>query len=621
MESLIIAFNKLNNKLNKTVFQSDIETIVKDIIEDAESNRNPETIRDLFTLIFHKRNCHIGGEGYRNVSYLLLLEVYKYYPKTVCSLIELLPLYGCYKDYFEIWKAICKMELTDYERYETYNPLIMSIVAKIKNQLTNDAKEETISLLAKWMPREGTHYDKQCFWYSSQPIQNTKPIPIFNLVFYLAHIINGRLPQNITKKSTNMVFMKYRKLISSLTKKLNIPEVLMCANKYSEIEFEKVYFKAMVNYTKSFLNEKSFNIIDKEYWKARGHLEYPPIPPTIEQLEHPGDRFPEKYDRITARNNLINQIKEGTLKLNGKHIYLERIIECMNGEITTKSIKEVLKLEWKLKKQSIINANESYQSINLFNCIPMIDISTSMYLENYSMNHTNINVALGYGLMATELQHQEQLQYAISFTNPPTIINFDNDDDFEARQDKIFKVSSSTPENKKINYATQFNKAIELILEVCIKNKIENDDIPNLFVMTDNHFDIMNMDLDETNPNTNIKTNPNPEQKWKDVYQVLKTKWMEAGYDRVPTINYWNLSYDGNNKPTITEDREYPGIKMIRGFSHLMSKYILYGNEEFITPSDPIEKFRKAIDQEIYKPIYQTVINSTEKLLNYKYNF
>ena len=616
MESLIIAF-----KLNKKVFQDDIETIVKNIIDDAELNRNPETIRDLFTLIFHKRNCHIGGEGYRNVSYLLLLEVYKYYPKTVCSLIELLPLYGCYKDYFEIWKAICKMELTDYERYETYNPLIMSIVAKIKNQLTNDAKEETISLLAKWMPREGTHYDKQCFWYSSQPIQNIKPIPVFNLVFYLAHIINGRIPQNITQKSTNMVFMKYRKLISSLTKKLNIPEVLMCANKYSEIEFEKVYFKAMVNYTKSFLNEKSFNRIDKEYWTARGNLEYPPIPPTIEQLEHPGDRFPEKYDRITARNNLITQIKEGTLKSNGKHLYLERIIECMNGEITTKSIKEVLKLEWKLKKQSIINENESYQSINLFNCIPMIDISTSMYLENYSMHHRNINVALGYGLMTTELQqqeHQEQLQYAISFTTPPTIINFDNDDDFEARQDKIFEVSSSTPENKKINYATQFDKAIELILEVCIKNKIENDDIPNLFVITDNHFDMMNMDLDETKTKTNTTTT---EQKWKDVYQVLKTKWMEAGYDRVPTINYWNLSYDGNNKPTITEDPEYPGIKMIRGFSHLMAKYILYGNEEFITPSDPIEKFRKAIDQEIYKPIYKTLILSTEKLLNYKYNF
>ena len=613
MTSLIIAFNKLNKK----VFQYDIETIVKDIIDDAESTRNPETIRDLFTLIFHKRNCHFGGEGYKNVSYLLLLEVYKYYPQTICSVIKLLPLYGCYKDYFEIWKAICKMELSDYQRYETYNPLIMSIVAKIKKQLTQDMKEETISLLAKWMPREGTHYDKQCFWYSSQPIQNIKPIPIFNLVFYLAHIINDRIPQNITQKSTNMVLMQYRKLVSSLTNKLNVPEVMMCKNKYSEIEFDKVYFKAMVNYTKSFLNEKSFKTVDKEYWTARGNLEYPPIPPTMEQLEHPGDRFPEKYDRITARNNLIDKIKKGTIKTNGKHVCLEKIINCLNGEITTKSIKEFVKLEWKLKKESIIDANESEQLVNLFNCIPMIDVSKSMYLANYGIENLNVNIAMGFGLMATELQphKKSRSQYAISFTTPPTIINFENEEDFEARQDKIYEVSTSSPENKKINYATQFDKAIDLILEVCIKNKIENDDIPNLFVITDNHFDMMNMNnfMDETNTET--------KEKWIDVYQVLKTKWMEAGYDRVPTINYWNLSYDGNNKPTITEDPEYPGIKMIRGFSHLMSKYILYGNEEFMTSTDPIEKFRKAIDQEIYKPVYETLILSTEKLLNYKFNF
>ena len=175
MTPLVIAFNKLN----KNILKQDIDKCVKDIIDEADKTKNPEIIRDLFTLIFHKRNCHIGGEGYRHISYLLLLEVYKYYPSTISNIMNLLPLYGCYKDYFEIWKLICKMKLTDYERYDIYNPLINSIVANIKKQIHIDLKEEKISLLAKWMPREGTHYDKQCFWYSSKPqeqqIQHQQP--------------------------------------------------------------------------------------------------------------------------------------------------------------------------------------------------------------------------------------------------------------------------------------------------------------------------------------------------------------------------------------------------------------------------------------------------------------
>ncbi len=612
MTPLVIAFNELN----KNILKQGIEKCVKDIIDEADKTNNPEIIRDLFTLIFHKRNCHIGGEGYRHISYLLLLEVYKYYPSTISSLMNLLPLYGCYKDYFEIWKLICKMKLTDYERYETYSSLINSIITNIKKQIDIDLKEETISLLAKWMPREGTHYDKQCFWYSSKPQppqlsqsnenkEIIKPVSVYNAVFYLAHIINGRIPLNITKKSSNLMLMKYRKIISSLTKKLNIPEVMMCANKYSEIEFNKINFRSMNKYTKSFLNEKSFKKMNKEHTIAI--MDSEPIPVVLDVIDHPGDRFPNKEDRIITRINLINQIKDGSLNLTGKYISMENVIDCLNGDFTTKAIKEVLKLEWKKKKESIKDEEQTNQIVNLFNCIPMIDVSQSMCIENDSFNHINFNIAMGYGLMASDLQTPSitQSQYAISFTSPPRIIEFNVDDDIEVRQEKIFEASD------KKNYMTQFDKAIDLILEICIKNKIDNDDIPNLLVLTDNIFDFMNMEEDETKS----------QKKWIEIYSELKAKWNEAGYDRIPTINYWNLSYDGKNKPSITESDDYPCIKIIRGYSNVLSKYILYGNEKFMSSMTPNEKFRNAIDQEIYKPVYQALINSTEKLLNFKYNF
>ena len=405
------------------------------------------------------------------------------------------------------------------------------------------------------------------------------------------------------------MLMKYRKIISSLTKKLNIPEVMMCANKYSEIEFNKINFRSMNKYTKSFLNEKSFKKMNKEHTIAI--MDSEPIPFVLDVIDHPGDRFPNKEDRIITRINLLNQIKDGSLNLTGKYISMENVIDCLNGDFTTKAIKEVLKLEWKKKKESIKNIKEEDQTnqiVNLFNCIPMIDVSQSMCIENDSINHINFNIAMSYGLMASDLQTpsitQSQSQYAISFTTPPRIIEFNVDDDIEVRQEKIFEASD------KKNYMTQFDKAIDLILDICIKNKIDNDDIPNLLVLTDNIFDFMNMEEDETKS----------QKKWIEIYPELKVKWNEAGYDRIPTINYWNLSYDGKNKPSITESDDYPGIKMIRGFSNVLSKYILYGNEKFMSSMTPNEKFRNAIDQEIYKPVYQAVINSTEKLLNFKYN-
>ncbi len=620
MTSLVFAFNELNKNIKK----SGIEKCVRDIINEADKTKNPEIIRDLFTLIFHKRNCHIGGEGYRHISYLLLLEVYKYYPSTICQMIDILPLYGCYKDYFEIWKLICKMKLTDSERYDTYNPLITSILLAIKKQINSDMKEEKISLLAKWMPREGTHYDKQCFWYSlyyknekevkevkeekedKEEKETVKSLKVYNAVFYLAYIINNKFSHIHTKKSTNVVLMKYRKMISSITKKLNVPEVMMCANKYSEIEFNKINYKSMNKYTKSFLNEKSFKDMNTEHTMALLNSE--PLPIILDIVDHPGDRFPNKEDRIITRVNLINQIKDGSLNLCGKYISLESVIDCLNGDFTTKAIKEVLKLEWKKKKESIKEEeNNTGNHINLFNCIPMIDVSDSMRVEKYNSNNVNFNIAMGYGLMASELQTptSKQTQYAISFTSPPSIIEFNVEDDIEIRQNKIIEVSS------KKNYMTQFGKAIDLILDICIKNEITNDDVPNLFVLTDNTFDFMNINEDE-----NI-----PSKKWIEIYQELKAKWNDAGYDRIPMINYWNITYDGNNKPSITEFMDYPGIQMIRGFSNVLSKYILYGNDKFISSITPYERFRQAIDQEIYKPVYQAVINSTEKLLNYKYNF
>jgi hypothetical protein len=48
---------------------------------------------------------------------------------------------------------------------------------------------------------------------------------------------------------------KYRKTVSELTSYLELPEVLLCAQREDEINFQKVASKATLLLTKTFLNE------------------------------------------------------------------------------------------------------------------------------------------------------------------------------------------------------------------------------------------------------------------------------------------------------------------------------------------------------------------------------
>ena len=63
-----------------------------------------QQIRDLFVMMFHKRQMREGGEGQKMVFYSMMLAIYDYYPNTICDIIKgkLIPHHGYYKDYFNL---------------------------------------------------------------------------------------------------------------------------------------------------------------------------------------------------------------------------------------------------------------------------------------------------------------------------------------------------------------------------------------------------------------------------------------------------------------------------------------------------------------------------------------
>jgi len=531
------------NKLLRGISTESISNLVNDIIKTNDK----DMIKDLFVLIFHKRYCR-GGEGEKLLSYHLILETYNHYPNIICKLIKLLPLYGYYKDYFEMWKIICELKIDDQTRFSKYQPLISAIVSDIKDQLKSN---DTVSLLAKWMPRENSHYARLCYWYVSSSEK-------IDLVTYLASMLNNVIPDLRNVKGNKWYLMKYRKLISELSKKLNVSETLMCANKYSEIQYEKVASKAMKNYTKAFLNEK--------------------IKSTAPECDETGNRYPDNKDRVLARNNLKKFILDGKLnQLNGKQLDPHEIIAKFNNP-TSSLEKEILYSLWDRKKEDVLQSKKSFGKY-----IPMIDVSGSMCGGTVEP----INVALSLGIMSSELSSEPYKDMAISFSEKPTIFKFDKD----AKPDQ--KVEFIKEHH--MGFSTQFGKAIDLLLDFCICNKIPDDQVPSLLVFTDGQFDSMN-DCSED---------------WRTCHKILTYKWTVAGYKECPTIVYWNLR---TGTPGFQATSNYHGVQLLQGYSPALMKFILFGDEHEIRDINdikprerptPFETFKNIINQDVYKPILE----------------
>jgi len=105
---------------------------------------------DAIVLAFMTRNTR-GGKGERDLFVTMYLTLYKCYKDLASFLLELIPHYGSWRDVFDLF---------------TKEPnLRNSIINLVKKQLEEDEKNmalgKSVSLLAKWIPRERNQYGKE----------------------------------------------------------------------------------------------------------------------------------------------------------------------------------------------------------------------------------------------------------------------------------------------------------------------------------------------------------------------------------------------------------------------------------------------------------------------------
>ena len=292
-----------------------LRTRPADVIEkfDAAFRENA----DLATkMAFYGRDVR-GGLGERAVGRLMLHHLAMINQEVVKANLKNIVEFGRWDDLFVLFDTPCADAMVEF----------------VKLQLVSDEchmdKHESVSLLAKWMPS------------INASSEHTKA---------LAHRFI---------KAFNITPRNYRKTLSALRKYIDVTEVKMSANKWTDIDYKAVPSNAMSNYGSAF-------------------------------ARHDYEGF----------NRYMDAVKSGDVKINAATLYPYNVIETMYGN------RDVAEAQWKALPNYVEGDN---------NFLIMADVSGSMMGRPMA-------TSVGLAIYFAERNHGAFANKFMTFTDIPQIV-------------------------------------------------------------------------------------------------------------------------------------------------------------------------------------------------------
>lgn len=401
----------------------------------------------LYKMIGQTRDI-IDGKGERSLTYMMIYVWYDFFPELAIFALNSLNCeklnkerekehpYGSWKDL----KYFC-LYLKNRNGNEQH-PLIIECIKIVNCQLFLDyfSEDTTISLVAKWIPREKSNKFGWLFPYLAYD-------------YYSSYITTAKEPYSIMN-AKNKCKMEYRKLTSKLNKKINTLEVLQCDGQWSKIDFQKISSSAMNKQKKSFLyqNKKSFfdfdRIMCKIYFKIY-----------IQDCKM-------NENMLRCKNMSMNEFTNLALNIiNRKNKNKNSPEDIYNLDLE----KELLDMQWEY---------HSKQTECLGPIIPIIDLSQSMFREPR-------NAAIAFGIRIASKSSFGKRVFLLS--NTPTWINLENKTSFT---DCVEEIS-----NHDININSNLYSVFDMILEAMIDSKMKPENISDLSIAL---FSDMQIDMIST---------------------------------------------------------------------------------------------------------------------------
>jgi hypothetical protein len=570
-DKLLVAFNRLIRG------QSNVAHLVDAIIRSSHDDLILSKITNTFILCFMTRSCR-GGKGEKELFYQFFTYLASVMPNSIRLVCKLIAHYGYWKDYFVLMS-----------NYNLDKSIIDEILTVIIDQLTKDfdiairasienkpSSEVHISLLAKWLPREG----KKLYRLITSRFHG-----VYGMKSLISEII-GRLPFTIKRrlngKNNNQ---KYRSLIEILSKFIPIVEQDMCGKTFASIDFDVVPSIAINKYKHAFAMEYTSPYGKND--RSRGHLRVTPTERDIDPADY--------EDRLACKEHFKEHLLNNTKKVNGSQIAIEQLVSSVfnSSHVSCDSVEEFIDMgrtnfalahrqfesyveyvNGQLEKASeeIKQSSDSMQNFtfDISNIKCMTDVSSSM-------SGTPMHVAIGLTLVLLRLQkikNPNASQTFVTFDTNPTLVSLNGLHTFP----KMVHVTKSAPWDG----STDFVRAFDEIMMESGKN-ITNAP-KQLLVFSDMQF---NSSIGHTYSSYSYGSYGISSNKtinvWETMYDTICRKWKawfgltdEQCLTMMPTIIFWNLRSNTNGSPV---DCTTKGVIQISGYSASLLKMVLYGEE------------------------------------------
>ena len=586
------------DKLMRGISEQQIRVFVEKIIIESNDNEDVECIKNLFVIAFQTRWCR-GGKGERKVFYILLRVLHEKFPFVVLELINLIPKFGYWKDLLSILDE-CRNKSLNYDELKN------SVFRTIARQLEIDTKElETarknnytpqISLCAKYCPSEGGFYSKTM----------SADKELCKMLF--PYLVGPQIDtDNI---SWHHARAKYRRLVGALRQALDIPETLMCANQWAEIQFKNVSSVCINRQKNAFLNETK-----------KGTVAYP-----------------ENPDRVACREILLKHIAEKGIS--GKQMFPHELVKQALRNNISEGVSSIINAQWISVRQGLItmvserkkeienakqsNAEDAEKNARLSVSNKSVDFSRIVCMSDVSgsMTGTPMLVSIALGILISEIAHPTFKNKVLTFADTPTWHNLNPTYSFV---EKVQSLSSAD-----WGGSTDFYTAMQCIAELVKKYNLEQEQIPDLLVVSDMEFNTIYTENDLAVMEFAHYQKCN----WDTVYGKISSLFYNLGLDMCdkpfipPKIIFWNVRSDNIGYP-VASDQE--GVVMLSGFSPALLKFVLSGellqdipNELHTTNNNTVNVENKVDPSEmLLRVLHDPALDSVREVLDNikKHNF
>ena len=483
--------------------------IQNSLVVEREMAKNYLSI--LYKMIGYTRDI-VDGKGEYNLTYMMIFTWYEFFPDMALFALKCLVdlgdktihQYGSWKD-MKYFAKFCYKRVNNIE-----HPLILSCIQLMNNQIRQDVENlnlgnlKELTLVGEWAPRESSSFS---FLYT--PLASD---------FFKHYMVSAKTLES-QKKATLKCKTEYRKLLASLNKSIDTLQIKQCDNRWSEINPDKV-----TSITLSKQKKALFNL------KKTGEVRYPNRPDRVECAEH----FKER----------VKKTLNGEAEMKGKRVGMTdfskqaRQLHYNNG---SQEEKDMLNSQWR---------DNSSQNGALGNMISMVDVSGSM-----SGDPMDVAIALG-----IRIAEKSKLgKRVMTFTKNPKWINLESYPDFISQFVAV--------QGSEVGYNTDFYKALKLILDTIVENKMPTEDVEDMVLVM-----LSDMQIDQAEKDPYDYYSPSSEtesQKRETLYANIKKMYADAGIRlhgkpyNPPHMLFWNLR-STSGFPSLSTEKN---VSMMSGFS------------------------------------------------------